>query len=281
MNIKNELEKSIPPSIKLSENDKANIMEKLHQSHPPKYQWKPLMVAILAVFMIVISVIPAIQNMKESLSPYTFSMATPDEQEKLQLEDDQTQEPLPALTDEVKKQYYEQYLEIIEEAMALKSGLIIGVSPIEKFEDDHWITPEKFEKDVYSWIEQHLITERKMNEMMLINPEPVIINNDGSTTKKTYLYFPDLIRTIEVTGDFETQYSISYNRQMFSSVQNVSTKLVKTQNGDWKQTSFKTDLIDGGRSISIQIDGIFELNNTQFEKRFTIEFACDEYGKIY
>ncbi|PIJ98632.1 hypothetical protein [Lysinibacillus sphaericus] len=281
MNIKNELEKSIPTSIKLSENDKANIMAKLHQSHSPNYQWKPLMVAILAAFMIGISLIPTIQNTKESLPPSAPSMANPDEQEELQLEDDQTKEPPPALTDEVKKQYYEQYLKIIEEAMALKSGLIISVSPIEKFEADHWITPEEFEKDVYSSIEQHLITERKMNEMMLINPEPVITDNDGSTTKKTYLYFPDLIRTIEVTGEFETQYSASYNRQILSSVQNISTKLIKNQNGDWKQTSFKTDLIDGGRTISIQIEGIFELNNTQFEKRFTIEFSCDEYGKIY
>jgi len=280
MNIKKELEKSIPTSIKLSEDDKANIMAKLHQSHQPNYQWKPLMVSILAVFLIGISLLPTIQNVKDNIPPSASSMAIPDEQEESQLEDELAKKPRPTLTDEVKKQYYEQYLKIIEEAKALKSGLVIGVSPIDKFEDEYWITPEEFEQDVHSWIEQHLITERKMNKMMLINPEPVITDNDGSTTKKTYLYFPDLIRTIEVTGDFETQFSPSHNRQMFTSVQNISTKLVKTQSGEWKQTSFKTDLIDGGRAISIQIEGIYELNNAQSEKRFTIEFYCDENGSI-
>ncbi|QSB11431.1 hypothetical protein JTI58_07285 [Lysinibacillus fusiformis] len=275
MNIKNELEKSIPTSIKLSENDKASIQAKLHQSHKPKYQWKPLMVSIFAVLLIGISLIPTIQNVEKNIPPTDSSLAIPDEQE------DTSGEPLPPLTEEMKKQYYKQYVKIIEEAMELKSGLNIAVGPIEEFEDEYWISPEEFEKNIQSWVKQHLATERERINNYLITPEPVITNEDGSTTKKTYMYFPDILRTVEVTGDFETQYNASRKRQMFSSVENVSTKLIKTQSGTWKQTSYKTALIDDGRTFSIQIEGIFELNNAQFEKRFTIEFYCDENGKIY
>lgn len=279
MSIKNELEKSIPTSIKFTKKDRADILAKINQSPNYKYQWKPLVVSVFTVVLIGISLLPTLQTVEKTTidSP----LATTDTRDESQLVESTAIKPLPPLTEEIKKQYYAQYVKIIEEAMALKSGLNIAVGPMEDFEDEYWISPEEFEKNVQSWVKQHLATERERINNYLITPEPVITNDDGSTTKKTYMYFPDILRTVEVTGDFETQYDASHKRQLFSSVENVSTNLIKTQSGTWKQTSYKTALIDDGRTFSIQIEGIFELNTMQFEKRFTIEFYCDENGKIF
>ncbi|QGG53556.1 hypothetical protein [Lysinibacillus pakistanensis] len=286
MNIKHELERSLPASIKLSEKEKANIRTKIQKSHQPKYHVKPLIVSIVAAILIGISLLPIIQSVEKASPPLNdTSMSITDEGQQQNIEpsaqsvEETPKEPL-SLTDEEKRQYYEQYLEIIDRAMQKKTGLSFGVVPIEEYKDEYWITPQQFENDVQSWLEEHLATEREKIDNMLITPEPVITNADGSTTKTTYIYFPDILKTIEVTGHFETQYNEIYDRQLFIKADNISTKLAYPR-GTWEQTSYRVSLIDGGRTYSIRIEGNFDYNGLHFEKAFTIEFNCDVSGKIY
>jgi len=286
MNIKHELERTLPASIKLSEKEKANIRTKIQKSDQPKYHVKPLIVSIVAAILIGISLLPTIQSVEKASPPSNdTSMAITDEGHQQNIEpsaqsvEEPPKEPL-SLTDEEKRQYYEQYLEIIERAMQKKTGLSFGVVPIEEYKDEYWITPQQFENDVESWLEEHLATEREKIDNMLITPEPVITNTDGSTTKTTYIYFPDILKTIEVTGHFETQYNEVYDRQLFIKADNISTKLAYPR-GTWEQTSYRVSLIDGGRTYSIRIEGNFDYNGLHFEKAFTIEFNCDVNGKIY
>ena len=286
MNIKHELERTLPASIKLSEKEKANIRTKIQKSDQPKYHVKPLIVSIVAAILIGISLLPTIQSVEKASPPSNdTSMAITDEGQQQNIEppaqsvEEPPKEPL-SLTDEEKRQYYEQYLEIIDRAMQKKVGLSFGVPPIEEFKDEYWITPQQFENDVESWLEEHLATEREKIDNMLITPEPVITNTDGSTTKTTYIYFPDILKTIEVTGHFETQYNEVYDRQLFIKADNISTKLAYPR-GTWEQTSYRVSLIDGGRTYSIRIEGNFDYNGLHFEKAFTIDFNCDVNGKIY
>jgi len=286
MNIKHELERSLPASIKLSEKEKANIRTKIQKSHQPKYHVKPLIVSIVAAILIGISLLPIIQSVEKASPPLNdTSMSITDEGQQQNIEpsaqsvEETPKEPL-SLTDEEKRQYYEQYLEIIDRAMQKKTGLSFGVVPIEEYKDEYWITPQQFENDVQSWLEEHLATEREKIDNMLITPEPVITNADGSTTKTTYIYFPNLLKTIEVTGYFETQYNEVSKRQLFKSVDNISTTLTYPK-GDWVQTSYNVFLIDGGRTYRIRIEGYFDYVGLHYEKAFTIEFNCDGNGKIY
>jgi len=286
MNIKHELERTLPASIKLSEKEKANIRTKIQKSDQPKYHVKPLIVSIVAAILIGISLLPTIQSVEKASPPSNdTSMAITDEGQQQNIEpsaqsvEEPPKEPL-SLTDEEKRQYYEQYLEIIERAMQKKTGLSFGIVPIEEYKDEYWITPQQFENDVESWLEEHLATEREKIDNMLITPEPVITNTDGSTTKTTYIYFPDILKTIEVTGHFETQYNEVYDRQLFIKADNISTKLAYPR-GTWEQTSYRVSLIDGGRTYSIRIEGNFDYNGLHFEKAFTIDFNCDVNGKIY
>lgn len=286
MNIKHELERTLPASIKLSEKEKANIRTKIQKSDQPKYHVKPLIVSIVAAILIGISLLPMLQSIEKASPPSNdTSMAITDEGQQQNIEpsaqsvEEPPKEPL-SLTDEEKRQYYEQYLKIIERAMQKKTGLSFGVVPIEEYKDEYWITPQQFENDVESWLEEHLATEREKIDNMLLTPEPVITNADGSTTKTTYIYFPDILKTIEVTGHFETQYNEIYDRQLFIKADNISTKLAYPR-GKWEQTSYRVSLIDGGRTFSIRIEGNFDYNGLHFEKAFTIDFNCDVNGKIY
>jgi len=286
MNIKHELERSLPASIKLSEKEKTNIRTKIQKSHQPKYHVKPLIVSIVAVILIGISLLPTIQSVEKASPPSNDnSMAIMDEVQQQNIEspassvEEPPKEPL-SLTDEEKKQYYKEYVEIVERAMQKKPGLSTSVVPIEEFDDKYWVTPEEFEEMIQEGVEQHLATEREKIDNMLITPEPVITNADGSTTKTTYIYFPNLLKTIEVTGYFETQYNEVSKRQLFKSADNISTTLTYPE-GDWVQTSYNASLIDGGRTYSIRIEGYFDYVGLHYEKAFTIEFNCDVNGKIY
>ncbi|MGE7109755.1 hypothetical protein [Lysinibacillus sp. NPDC047702] len=286
MNIKQELERSLPASIKLSEKEKANIHTKIQKSHQPKYHVKPLIVSIVAVILIGISLLPTIQSVEKASPPSNdTSMAIINEVQQQNIEppaqsvEEIPKEPL-SLTDEEKKQYYKEYVEIVERAMQKKPGLSTRVVPIEEFDDKYWVTPEEFEKRIQEGVEQHLATEREKIDNMLITPEPIITNADGSTTKTTYIYFPDILKTIEVTGYFKTQFNEVYDRQLFIKADNISTRLAYPK-GMWEQTSYRVSLIDGGRTYSIRIEGNFDYNGLHFEKAFTIEFNCDVNGKIY
>lgn len=125
-----------------------------------------------------------------------------------------------------------------------------------------------------------LATERETLAAVSTDLKPAVTNPTGETTKAAYLYFPDVVKKIEVAAIFDTQYNADKNRQLFSNVDVITTKFLSTH-GTWGQTFQKATLLDGGRTYSIYIEGVFYANNVTFEKAFTIEFHCDEFGNIY
>jgi hypothetical protein len=184
------------------------------------------------------------------------------------------------LTQEQKEDYYKQYVEIIEKAMEKKTGLSTEIGPIEGFKESDWKEPQAFEKMIQTGVEAFLATERETLASVSTDLKPAVTNPNGETTKAKYLYFPDILEKIEVTAIFDTQLDEDKSRQLFSKVDAISTKIVSSP-GKWEQTFQKATLLDGGRTYRIYIEGIFDLNNLTFEKAFTIEFQCDEFGNIY
>ncbi|MFF5994033.1 hypothetical protein AAGS61_04625 [Lysinibacillus sp. KU-BSD001] len=279
MNIKKELEKSIPTSLHLTEQEKAKIRYRVRSSHPPTFQAKPVMVSILAVMLIVILLLPTLQSVEQSASNSESSITDEQVIENNSNELTMNHSPL-SLTDEQKRQYHAQYVKIVEQAMEKKVGISIAVSPIDEFKEEYWVEPKEFEQRIQSMVDEHLATEREKIRAMSTTPEQAVMNGDGNATKLTYIYFSDILRKIEVTGHFETQYSAYHDRQLFIVADDISTQLANSS-GTWEQTSYQASLIDGGRTYRIRIEGIFDLNNITYEKAFTIEFRCDEFGKIY
>ena len=270
MSIKNELEKSIPATIKLTEKEKTAIRYRVHQSSSSKMQLKPMVVSVLSVVILVILIFPAIRSLeKEQHISHQIMLTNTNDSSSL----------IP-VSEEQKKQYYEQYVRIVEWAMAQKAGISIGVSSMEEFKESDWVEPKEFEERIRNIVDGHLATEREKISAMSTTSNQAVTNRDGSTTKTTYIYFSDMLKAIEVTGNFNTKYSTDHNRHLFVAADNISTALASSQ-GTWEQKSYQASLLDGGRSYSIRIEGIFELNNIAIEKAFTIEFSCDEDGGIY
>lgn len=268
MNLKNELEKSIPAKIILSEKEKNRIRN--HVLHPPKprFHLKPIFLSIFSIMIAVVLFLPSIQSALKEENPSSLGSIISDDTDSSN-----------SITKEQKLQYHKQYIKIVEEAMEKKLGLSLSVPPIEEFKEEEWKTPEEYEIMIQNIIVEHLKREREKIAAMSSYLKPAVTNMNGETTKSTYVYFSDFLREIEVTAKFDKQYSAVLDRQIFVTVDNVSSKLASSR-GKWEQTSYEASLVDDGQKYRIQIEGVFELNNISFEKEFIIEFNCDEFGNI-
>lgn len=261
MNIKNDLEKSIPANLKMTESEKTEIRYRIQHSNEPKRHFKPAFVAVLFVMILGVLLLPAIQSIRTSETVITAAGKP--------------------ITDEQKLLYYDKYKEIIQQANGQKTGVFLEVPPMESFQDSDWQTPEQYQAFVAGILEDHLATERKKVAAASSNLKGAITNENGETTKGTFIYFSDILKEIEVTAKFDTQYSKEADRQLFAGIENVTTNLVYVNRGTWEQTSYKASLNENGEKYSIEIEGIFTLNNISYEKAFTLEFSCDKAGKIY
>lgn len=183
------------------------------------------------------------------------------------------------LTEEQKQQYYAQYVEIVDEVADKKLGIGLEVEPMDTFKESDWVEPQAFERRIQAGIESFLEREREKLAMVSWDLKPAVMNSDGTTTKARYLYFSDIVKKIEVTATFDTRYDAAKERQLFSGVADISAEMVNVQ-ATWEQTFVEATLLDGGRTYSIYMEGIFYLNGSEIEKAFTIEFYCDEFGEI-
>ncbi|RST76093.1 hypothetical protein D4T97_004700 [Siminovitchia acidinfaciens] len=266
MSIKHELEKSFPEKFTLTEKEKRAIRYRACQTHSSNIYLKPMLVSMMFVVIVGIVALSTIQSgiTKEKHAAQHIPMKN---------------HAVTPISEEQKNEYYKQYVKIVERAMQHKVGISIEVPPMEEFKETDWIEPSEYEKKVLQIVEQHLATEQEKIKARSTSSNEVVHNMDGSITKIDYIYLSDLLKEIEVTARFKTQYIAKQDRQLFTAVNDVSTQLANSP-GNWKQTSYKASLKDGGQKYSIRIEGTFHLNNLSFEKAFTVDFNCDEYGRI-
>ena len=218
---------------------------------------------------------------EKEMKPNTLEReeAVPEKESNLDVVQEAKAAPLE-LTQHQKEEYHKRYVAAVEWLNEQKVGLHMEVSPIEEFTDESWREPDMFEKGVQAWVDEHLAKERKFIELLQPTDKETKLQKDGTIAKKAYMYISDVVRSVKVAANFETQYSEVHNRQLFAGMDNITT--VGTSNGgDWEQTSVEVSLIDGGRTYSDDIEGMWSGLGTSFEKAFTIEFRCDQYGDIY
>ncbi|WP_052129897.1 hypothetical protein [Ureibacillus sinduriensis] len=258
--MKDELEKSIPVNVvKLSEKEKSLIRYRVSQSQTSKIYIKPIIVLVLFMLIATIVVLPNTKLMDTA--------------------DNSSSQIAISLTERQKQQYYKEYVRIVDKAMEQKVGIGLSVPPIEEFKESDWIPPEAYEKMIQEHVDEFLATERKKIAAMSSDLKPAVTTMEGQTKKAVYLYFPDILKRVEVTANFDTQYSKKLDRQLFVAADNVSSKLVSSP-GTWEQTSYEVFLGNDGQQYTIRIEGIFTLNNLSFDKAFTIQYICDEFGNI-
>ena len=257
MNIKNELEKSLPSNLKLSEEEKATIRYRLLQTNTARPYLLPSFVAVMFIMVASVLIFPILPS--KELEEYTLNTS------------------IRPISEEEKIYYYEQYREIVQHANELKTGLALEVPPMETISD--WTIPEDYQKMISDMVETHLTIEREKVAASSLNQRDAFTNVNGETIKGTFIYFPDILREIEVTANLDTQYSEKTQRHIFTGIDLVSSKILGS--GTWEQTSYKSKLDENSQKYMLSIEGIFTIYNVSFEKAFSIEFSCDELGGIY
>lgn len=173
------------------------------------------------------------------------------------------------LTKRQKQDYYEEYQDIVEK-ISEEVGTKIELLPLEKFADSDWKTPEQFERSVREIAHSSFeFSEETVN----------ISRSSGSATKTGTITCDNTSYNISVTGNFTTQYSSYYDRQMFQNVNSITSKIVGSL-GTWNQISYEASKIDAGRTYYIVVSGNLTVAGVRYTKTFNIQFYCDAKGAI-
>ncbi|MFP3916316.1 hypothetical protein U5N28_00790 [Lysinibacillus telephonicus] len=274
----NEIKRQLQLKVGDTTQQQQNVIQKISAQYPIRTKKNNAFFPAFISFALLVGACLFVFSYigeKQSRTPPNEIVATTVEQEK-----DNENNTTLLLTEEQKKEYYKQYKEIMDKVNEKKLGLGLEVAPMESFEESDWVEPKDYEKMVNSIVEDFLATEREKKAALSRYLEETVTNLDGETTKPIYVYFSGLMIKIKMTANFVTQYNAEYDRQLFIAVNDISTQLADKK-GTWEQTSSKASLIDGGKTYSIRIEGIFYFNGITYEKAFTIEFSCDEFGNIY
>lgn len=280
MNFKDELKKSIPPNLTLTEKEKALVRIRIHEPNVRNLSLKPAFISLLFLFIVgvfIVTNIPLAEK-EEIASTEVLQPTVVDEASSNRIITDYTKFTILSLSDEQKQRYYEEYTRMIQEANDLKLGLKLELDPIDEF--SYWVSLEDFKKRIQGYVDSYVQTEREKVAAASSNLKDAKTNANGETTKRKFIYISGLLKEIEFNAKFETNYSGELNRQLFVGVENISTQLVYQNRGNWEQTSYEATIVDGGKTYRIRIEGIFTYMDVSYEKAFTIEFECDQFGNI-
>lgn len=262
MDIKNELEKA-NRDIRLSEKEKSSIRSRAFRAKKTNFHLKPAFITVLFLLTLIVLSLPYLPSVnigESAASPVSVYPEKP-------------------ISKEQKESYYEEYTKIVEQAMDLKSGIGISVPPMQEFKESDWVDPMEYKGNVDEMVESHLATEAKLIAKRESEIYSAKTDRYGKTTKNAFIYVPDVLKELEITAHFDTQYSSSEKRQLFEGMTSISSD-IKSSTGEWNQTSYEAKIVDGGQRYVIEIEGTFTLNGLSFEKAFAIEFTCDEFGQI-
>ena len=272
----NEIKRQLKLKVGDTTQHQQHVVQKIHDRYPTHAKKnKTFFTAAVSVAFLVATCL-FVFSLKEEPS-HTITLDTVPTPVAEEIESPvEVQTPL---TEEQKQQYYAQYVEIVDQVMDKKLGMGISVVPIDEFEESDWVEPQEFERRIQAGIESFLKREREKLAAVSYDLKPAVMNPDGTTMKDQYIYFPDMVKKIEVTATFDTRYDTTKNRQLFNGVEDISTR-VPVYTGKWEQTFSEATLLDGDRTYSIYIEGVLYYLGLEIEKAFTIEFFCDEFGNI-
>lgn len=172
-----------------------------------------------------------------------------------------------SITSNQKENYYKQYVEIASE-VSLLTGQEVGVLPIENFTENDWVSLDEFRENAVNLANCKVDT--------LISTPSV---RGGSATKDKTINVSGVTDTVSVTGSFETDYYSSFNRQMFKSVNSITSD-VASSNATWSQIDYDATKQDSGRTYKIVVSGKYTRSGLYTNLFVTVYFYCDSVGAI-
>ncbi|WP_052520849.1 hypothetical protein [Aneurinibacillus migulanus] len=175
------------------------------------------------------------------------------------------------LTQEQKEAYYKQYVKIIEEVVAEHEGVSMEAVPFDQFAEEDWVKPEEFRKRAIERANLTFVDSQESSQS-----SPITLAGISKTKSKNFDADGHTV-TLNITGDFETAYNFSLQRQVFMGINSLTSRAT---DGSWTQTGYTPDRIDGGRTYAITVSGRYVLNSIKTNHHVYIEFYCDEKGRV-
>lgn len=165
------------------------------------------------------------------------------------------------------KEYYNQYVEIVQDVMAQHEGVTLEVAPAEEFSPEDWVEPEEFKA---------LATERA-NATIVFNEQQgnFTLFSSDSATKSVTVDSNGAVVGISIKGEFTTL--LSGGRQIFDGIDRITSW---SSTGTWEQTGYTPKRLDGGRTYSITVGGKVTLNGLKSSHNITVEFYCSSTGVV-
>lgn len=177
------------------------------------------------------------------------------------------------LSKEQKLEYYKQYEEIVSEINSGTPNSSLELGPFADFNSEDFIEPSEFKKYAIerSNIEFNIVSDSNTG----ITPFSTAYSSKEKTVKSNGASV-----VVTINGSFDTQYSEAHKRQMFSSINSITTK---TSQGKWtKSTSsgYSSRLIDVGRTYEVTVSGKITINNLSSSHNIVVEFYCNTNGSV-
>jgi len=183
-----------------------------------------------------------------------------------------------ALSEDIRLSYYAEYTKIAEE-VSRETGVDISVLPMDEFKDEDWKTPQAFRDfitEVANWRLSCVVSE---DPCKLVD-KPAAYNATISKTKTSKVTAEGTSYDLSVTGEFETAFNSTTERQHFSKVVSITSEL-GGRTGTWKQTGYEYESIDGNRTIATHVSGTLTIAGAVFRNKVAyVEFYCSATGKI-
>ena len=152
-----------------------------------------------------------------------------------------------------------------------ETGIDISVLRMDEFCDDDWCTPDEY---------RNFLTKIATMDININTPSDVQTFSNNSCRKSVTIREQNTSFTIDVTGNFRTQYNKDLRRQMFADVTSVSSSM-RSSSGRWTQTSYDYLFMDSSRTCGINVVGDLTIASATFRNKTAhVEFYCDSEGGI-
>ena len=172
-----------------------------------------------------------------------------------------------------KTELYAQYVEIAK-AVSEESLCPVFVVPMAEFRNEDWVSPEQYRIEMEKIVKSLEISVNAKKDANMIDEY-----SSASATKTATATYTGGSLNIAITGSFNTQYSQSLDRQIFSGI-NYINAVKKSGNGTWTYKGYERSLIDGGRTYSVSVAGNIQIGTNVYSTVAHVKFYCSATGGI-
>lgn len=186
------------------------------------------------------------------------------------------------LTEDEKKQYYQEYLKIAEELrVEYPDAFNFEVTNFEDFKDRDWVEPEQYRKTIIPIINGKIEVSDVAPPSIDVVPSFTILGASATPTKYASVKNSsgNTIGTVVINATVSTQHKASAGGQVISGISGVSSYTMDIL-ADWAQTGASTVKVND-RKWDLKVAGKYAQSGVIISDILVVSYSCDAYGAIF